>query len=343
MKYSTQAFNQFWINEMAKKVKKIIVLTMYKGEYQLEDNVVVYSIGKEKGYSKFRRFLKFYSLLFKIFKENKIDVVFSHMMPVFVVMAGLVLKIKKIPIFLWYCHGNVTQKLRLAVLFSKKVFTCSNLGMNVYTKKKKVIGHGINTELFKYHPHKQKENLLLHVGRISPIKNVHILIEVMNILVHQKKIKDLKLVLIGEPMELKKDMNYFFKLNMGVTKNKLDKHVFFLGMKSQADLLYHYRDSKFLLNLSDTKSLDKVLLEAMACGCIPVSSNSSFKMLYKKHFPQLIVTKDAIEIAEKMMNLILLNKQELEILRKALRINVNKNHTLDRLVTNIYCHMEKFV
>ncbi len=343
LKYSTQAFNQFWINEMAKKVKKIIVLTMYEGDYKLEDNVNVYSVGKEKGYSKLRRFFIFYKLLFKILKEHEVDVVFSHMMPLFVAMAGLVLKTKKIPVFLWYCHGSVTQKLRLAVLCSKRVITCSNQGMNVSTKKKMVVGHGINTEIFKYLPNIRKGNLLLHVGRISPVKNIHMLIDVMNGLVHEKKLKEIRLVLIGEPMELKKDQDYFFKLKMEVKQKKLANHVFFLGMKSQTDLVQYYRDSKILLNLSDTRSLDKVILEAMACGCIPLSANESFEALYQNRFPQLVVSKDATEIAEKILYLLAIKIQDIESLKGALRGEVKKNHSLDGFMNILYKEMEKSV
>jgi len=343
LNYPSQAFNQAWINEMAGNVSKIIVVTLYEGEYQLVDNVKVYSIGKEKGYSKIRQFFTFYKILFRILKREKIDMVFSHMAVLFTAMAGPIFRVKRIPIFQWYCHGSVTLKLRLAVLFSKRVITCSNQGMNVSTKKKMVVGHGINIEIFKYLPNMRKGNLLLHVGRISPVKNIHMLIDVMNGLVHEKKLKEIRLVLIGEPMELKKDQNYFFKLKMEVKQKKLAKHVFFLGMKSQTDLVQYYRDSKILLNLSDTRSLDKVILEAMACGCIPLSANESFKALYQNRFPQLVVSKDTTEIAEKILYLLTMKIQDIESLKGVLRGEVEKNYSLDGFMNILYKEMEKSV
>ncbi|MCK4943297.1 MAG: glycosyltransferase family 4 protein [Candidatus Aminicenantes bacterium] len=338
LKYSTQAFNQFWINEMAKKVKKIIVLTMYEGDYKLEANVKVYSVGKEKGYSKLRRFFIFYKLLFKSLKEHKVDVVFSHMMPLFVAMAGLVLKIKKIPVFLWYCHGSVTLKLRLALLFSKKVFTCSDQGLNIKTKKKKVIGHGIDLNNFTTSSNIRKTNLIIYVGRISPVKNVHILIEVMNILVHKKKMKEIKLVLIGKPMRMKKDQDYFLKLKMEVKQKNLVDMVIFIGSKSQKELVQYYQRAKIMLHLSDTRSLDKVILEAMACGCIPVSSNDSFQQLFGDKFPHLVISKDPAEVATRIQMLNSMDTEQLSKIRTHFSHEIKNHYTLDRLIRIISHH-----
>ena len=44
-----------WIEAMAKRVAFIHVITMRTGRYALPENVRVYSVGKEKGYSEPRR------------------------------------------------------------------------------------------------------------------------------------------------------------------------------------------------------------------------------------------------------------------------------------------------
>ena len=51
-----------WITELSKHVKAIDVITMRVGRYALPENVCVYSVGKEKGYSEPRRFIEFYRI-----------------------------------------------------------------------------------------------------------------------------------------------------------------------------------------------------------------------------------------------------------------------------------------
>ncbi len=337
------AFNLDWINKMAKKVNKIVVITMEKGQYKLYDNVVVYSIGKEKGYSEFRRFFVFFRLLYKVLREEKIDLVFSHMAILFTAMAGIFLRLKKIPIFQWYCHGTVSLKLRIAVFFSKFVFTCTPIGMNVKTRKKIVIGHGIDIKKFVSAKKNQQDNILLHVGRISPVKNIHVIIEAFGLPILRKNKQNLRFFIIGEPTGSKRDRIYFSCLKRMVLEKKLNGSVSFLGIKSQHELIPFYHRGRLLVNVSDTCGLDKVILESMACGCIPITSNESFKALYGHCFPRLVVSKEPQVIADTIQYFLSNRMQENKNLTKELRCMVEKNHSLDRLIDTLYAEVKKSV
>src|SRR5512132_1096345 len=81
-------FTTRWISALAARVEFIHVITMRMGRLNVPDNVRVYSVGKEKGFSELRRLMEFYRLLFRILREDRIDACFSHMITIFTILAA---------------------------------------------------------------------------------------------------------------------------------------------------------------------------------------------------------------------------------------------------------------
>ena len=79
-------FTTGWSTALAKLVERIYVITMRTGRVEMPDNVRVYSVGKEKGYSEPRRLGEFYWHLWCVLHDDRIDVCFSHMIPLFTVL-----------------------------------------------------------------------------------------------------------------------------------------------------------------------------------------------------------------------------------------------------------------
>ena len=64
-----------------------------------------------------------------------------------------------------------------------KSVSASSSGFNIKSNKHLITGHGINTKLFfpnKKISYKKKLNEIVYVGRISKIKNIHILLHAIN-------------------------------------------------------------------------------------------------------------------------------------------------------------------
>ena len=116
---------------LAQRVEFIHVITMRTGRVEVPDNVRVYSVGKEKGYSEPRRAVEFYRTLLHVLRSDKIDVCFSHMMPIFSVLAGPVLQAKRVPIITWYAHPSLTRILKLAHYFSTRMVTSVATGVSL--------------------------------------------------------------------------------------------------------------------------------------------------------------------------------------------------------------------
>jgi len=141
-------FSTSWIQAVAKRVEFIHVITMRAGRVDVPDNVQVCSVGKEKGYSEARRVVEFYRHLFRILRHDRIDVCFSHMIPVFTVLVAPVLKLKGIPIVTWYAHRQVTTILQVAHRLSDRMVSINESSYPYHHDKFVPLGHGIDVDFF---------------------------------------------------------------------------------------------------------------------------------------------------------------------------------------------------
>ena len=313
-----------WVEEFAKHTEKVVVIAQFVGEYHLPQNVRIFSLGKEKGYSKIQQLFNFYKLLFKILPKT--DAVFVHMIPMWVVLGWPIFRIYRKKIYLWYVHKSVDLVLRLAEKMVEKIFTASAESCRLKSRKVIVTGHGIDIEKLKVKSEKLKVDekfKIISAGRIAGVKNYEVLIEAGEIL--KNKNFKFEIRLAGQPM-LEKDKVYFEELKKLVKEKNLEDKIIFVGAIPNKDIAEFYKEGNLFVNLSDTGSLDKAVLEAMASGLLVLTSNEAFKnILPEKYFTD----KNPQEIAEKI---IFLSKSETD---PALRDCVVKNHGLSNLINRI--------
>ncbi len=113
-------FFHSWVAEFAKHCESVQVICLFKGEYDLPDNVHVFSLGKEERQSRIQYLIHFYWYI--IHERKKYDTVFVHMNQIYVVLAGFLWKLFGKKISLWYTHRAVDWTLRVATLFADKIF-----------------------------------------------------------------------------------------------------------------------------------------------------------------------------------------------------------------------------
>ncbi len=321
-----------WVEEFAKQAEKVVVIAQAVGQYNLPENVEVFSMGKEMGYSKIRQLFNFYQLLFK--NLLKTDAVFVHMIPLWVVLGLPIYKIYRKKVYLWYTHKSVNWTLKLAEKFVDKIFTASKESFRLPSKKVIITGHGIDMDKFKIQSEKPKikeKFKIITAGRIAVVKNYEVLIGAAEIL----KNKDFsaqggpasgwEIKIAGAPA-LEQDQIYFKKLKDIIKEKKLENKINFAGSIPYKNITGFYQRGDLFVNFSDTGSLDKAVLEAMASGLSVLTSNEAFKnILPEKYF----TSKNSQEIAGKIMALSGIPADP------ALRDYVFKNHSLDRLINKI--------
>lgn len=251
-----------WIEEFAKHVEHVEVICLREGKHALSANVRVHSLGKERGAASRAAYAWRLLRLVWVLRRDY-DAVFVHMNPEYVVLGGLFWRLWSKRIALWYTHKSVNLKLRVATLFADTIFTASKESFRLRSKKVHVMGHGIDTDFFFPDTSIVRGDWMLSVGRLMPSKRHDLAI---------RRVADEGKVLriAGEGPE---------RHSLEMLAHELGVHVHFLGGVSQSRLRDEYRRAAYLIHTSETGSLDKVVLEALACGLSVVTNDPSLKPL----------------------------------------------------------------
>ncbi len=340
---SRASFVTDWLLALAQNLDQLVVVCQEKGDATgLPQNIKIYSLGKEKGYSKIRQLLRSQALLPALIKKS--DGVFIHQMPIYAAISGPWCWLFHKKLIQWYTHKAVDWRLRLAHIFIDEYISASPESFRLPTKKPvHIFGHGININKFTRSSDRvsgrmtgQKDPLAIYyniisIGRISPSKDYESMIKAIFDL-REQGIDNLKLTIIGAPA-LAEGFDYSQKLQALVESMNLKGRVEFAGGLPQSAVIPYLQSADLFINLSDTGSLDKAVLEAMAAGCLVLTSNESFRPILPK---ELFVTKDRPAIlADQIKYLMSLPEEAKEKFRQQLRQEVTTRHNLSDLVKKI--------
>ncbi len=322
-----------WIEALSKRMEITVIANEVHRDARgyLAGNIHIESLGKERGASRISRFRSYRRLL----REHlpKVDGIFFHMCPEYVLAAGMLPKSFGKKTLLWYVHREVTWRLLGAAFLVDKIFTASEKSCRLQSKKIEVVGHGIDTKIFspRAHPSADPSALrLITVGRISPVKDIRTLI--LGFLNLKKRLPavSLRLAILGEPIT-ESDKRYEAELK-GLKAVSPGQFVwgrahhgnvpeFYLSVESGRTVFVH---------ASRTGSIDKAVLEALAAG-LPVFTSS-------EAFPEEIpgVTKfregDSADLAEKIACAF---EQGRLVIQEKGRAFVREHHSLEHLISRI--------
>lgn len=318
-----------WLTALSKQVETLEVICLEQGSYELPPNVRVWSLGKESGQSRLKYILNFYRLIFKL--RHNYDAVWVHMNQIYVLLGFWPWRLWGKKISLWYAHGSVSWSLRLAERLADLIFTSSSRGFRLPSRKVQVVGQGIDTDKFTYRPEVavRESGLLLHVGRISSVKRQLELVTALAGLGNQSW----QLIFYGSAIT-PADEKYLVELKAKIEALDLSHKITFGGNLSQAELAATLLRADLFITMSRTGSLDKVVLEAMAAGVIPVVTNDAFAEVFTTETADLLVRRDE-DFIPKIKELLRLEPKVQVEIRSKLRQIVVADHSLPRLMSRI--------
>lgn len=329
-----------WIEEFSQQFESVHVICLKEGEHSLPSNVHVHSLGKENGQSRIKYLYRFYKYVLALRKEY--DVVFVHMNPEYVVLGGALWHVLRKKVGMWYAHGTRTTMLRVATFFSDIAFTSTSAGFPLSSKKVCIVGQGIDTISFA--PSVAREDSvgttrLITVSRLSRSKNILTLLEAVS----ELKGRNLHtpLTIVGVPIT-SDDHLYKKELDAYIEKQSLRERVTFSGGIPNSDLPKTLATHNLLINAYGNHSMDKALLEAMACGVVPISSNTSYTHLVKsepeleQHETLLVFSQgDRAHLVESICSFTELPDQDKKSLALKVRATVVRKYPLEGMVRNI--------
>ncbi len=322
-----------WLEKLAVRCEKLTVICLEQGTYRLPANVRVLSLGKENKLSRLRYAVLFYAHLWQLRKQY--DTVVVHMNPVYVLMGFLFWRLERKKIFMWYNHeyGNLLAKT--AVRLVRTVFYTSPFSFASRYSNGTRMPAGIDTGLFAPGDEGQRApSCLLYVGRIAPIKKVHVLLDAVCIL--HRRGTDIVLQLAGGPG--KDDGRYYHSIREKAAPLEQAGVVRFLGNVPNRRTAELYRSSTMLFNLSPPGLYDKTVLEAMACGCPVLVCSPAFR----DALPDMCFFEDGnpADLASKIEGILGLSDETRWAYTEKFRSYVVGSHSLDLLVRRLFSELE---
>ena len=218
---------------------------------------------------------------------------------------------KKIYFFISY-FGYLFSKKIIVTTKEIKYFIIKYFRIN--SVKISIIPNYVNTKKFRYLKNKKYNNYLF-VGRLSEEKN---LFKIFHFMSGSKK----KLLIIG---------NGKLKTKLVVLKKKLNIDVSFLKNVQNDKLSKIYNKFKFFILMSKYEGNPKVLLEAMACGCICLVSRSrGISNIVRNNYNGFYV-KDKSHF-DSLTNRIINNKKLFLRISKNSQNFIKKNNSLETII-----------
>ncbi len=197
-----------------------------------------------------------------------------------------------------------------------------------------VTGHGIDTDRFR--PARQPRDGAFHVmtvGRLSPSKRHDILIEAIARV--RERGNSVRLSIVGEPRG-SNGTGWMDRLNKQIDDLRLNDVVKLVGPVARPDLPPWYNSADVCVNLSETNSIDKAVLEAMSCGVPVITSNPAFGPVLRDIAPSLALRDSrSATVASALEMMMGMDDRTLSNLSHALREKVIREHNLGTLMDRL--------
>ena len=257
---TAQGFFVPWLQELSRQGIHAKIICLREGRHEeLLHDVFVLPSGKGM-YAKIRRGWEL--IRYSWGMRHGYDAVFVRGAPVFVLSAGWVWRLLNKRIVLWYAHYKTSSALNAAVVLSHVVVTSAKEACSIESNKLHVIGQSIDVTRFIIPAGKMFDtNRTIVLGRISEVKQVPRIIHLFERSIFSTR-KNGELDIIGKPFDQSAEkVRELVQLNANVRWMKEG-----FSYDRIPEIVGAY---DIMINLYEG-SIDKSILEGMACGVIPI-------------------------------------------------------------------------
>ena len=159
------------------------------------------------------------------------------------------------------------------------------------------------------------------------------LIKAVNILV--KKGINVRLDIIGQ-VGLASQQEYYKSLLKLIKEKKLENNINFVGAVPNKNIVEYFQNADIFVSASQTGSLDKTFLEAMACGLPVIGCNEALLAVLGDYEKDLFYPAgDFQTLSERIEGVIALGGDDYARMGENLRGVVVRNHGLENFIKNI--------
>lgn len=275
---SVQGFAHEWVRVLGERLDRLFVIANEVGCYDLPESIEVYDLGARDGVGRSRKIYRLNKYLHGITGDHRLDGAFVHQIEHYGLAGWLQLWWQNVPIVQFKAHKGVPVTLWMASYLFDHFVTSSEGGLELRTDRKRVIGQGIDTNRFRPRERNGEDGpfTLTTVGRISPVKDYETLLDASHRYLDRSSGEDFRVRIVGGP-GTSEQKTYLRELKETTRDLGIDRVVEFVPPVSNEEIVEEYRSCDLFVNLSRTGSLDKAVLEAMACECPIVTSNWAYR------------------------------------------------------------------
>ncbi len=289
-----------FLSELGKKVELYVIIENSDKNPKIDNVKEIFIINENKKNNYFIRFIKIIILFMKLYKSG-VKIFFSRASSTGVfplVIANRLLNFNRAKILFWNCGQDVVplsfnptkknMKRILTKVLSKFIFNGINylatgpvLMVDYYNKqheipKDKILLLYNDISLKRFYPLSFDEKNCLKQQVLGTRKKVMLFVHTFNYsrgtdLLHKIALKlkeknlDVLLLAIG------REGDYSSKLEEEIKKYKLSDYLINYGKIANRDIVKYYQISDLFIMPSRGEGFPRVLIEAMACKCVPFS------------------------------------------------------------------------
>jgi glycosyltransferase involved in cell wall biosynthesis len=320
-----------WIEALASKrgVDHVTVLALRTGRYDLPDNVDLYRFGRSNRPATLGAF---YRAVARSLRRRP-DFFFVHQGGPYPLLLLPLKLLKGIPIIQWKAHSVISRIMSFYARWCDDlIFTAARAAFPMDLPKIRVVGHGIDTEVFRIEDRRPLGDLIA-VCRIAPTKHVDQMIKAVVEANHMHG-SGYRLDVYGPT--LTGDESYAAGVENLIDRLQARDWVTLHGPVPQDHLPGLLNGHRACLNFT-TGAIDKSAVEAMACGLPVISTNDSVAEVMPPDLRSILIAHEQSTKLQATTIHELLRRSDGDVaeLGQRMRAVAVSEHSIDRLFDRI--------
>jgi glycosyltransferase involved in cell wall biosynthesis len=316
-----------WLRALGEHFSDVTAICLREGKHDLPPHISVHSLGKEKGSGRIAYVLHFYRYIWR--ERSRYDTVFVHMNQVYVLLGWPLWRILGKRIVLWRNHPQGNVLTGLACRMAHQVLYTSPQSYTARYNNALQMPAGIDTHMFQRDGQPYRPGRILALGRIAPVKHLEVLIDAAEILISRGA--SIQVAIIGNPKPA--DASYAASLKLRVSQKNLEEAIIFSSAVTIDETSALYSRAAVVVNMTPSGSMDKTILESMACETPVLVSNPAFLGAIDARCT--FEENNSEDLASKLSVLLNLDVRDRDAIGQQLRAYVMTHHGLDVLMQKL--------
>ena len=321
------------------EIDSVSVVCLYAGTQSDFQNTKIYPISR-KGQFKIITLINFYRTIISILRSSKPrPVAYFYMTPGLLPVFLPIKLLGRVKTVIWFCHTQCSTISRFGIRFCADKWVTTNRSLvanGIGNKTPSFAGQGVDVSSFR--PSKAQIDWdIITVGRITPCKKIHEMIEVLKICEESFGAK-YSLAVCGD-IYTEKDRAYKEEAVQIAKSYGLAKRVHFIGTVDHSDLNTYLNKAKIFLFLVKG-GIGKASVEAMAAGLPAIISSPDADDFFPRELAEILLCEpESSIVAHRVNELLTMPEIEFETLKQKVRshmeIHCSRNKFVDRVVSII--------